>query len=116
MNGVDILAMEEVAVIQAFGWTWFWTVTIVIGVTGLIYSICEFLNGYYRWPYIPAMTSLFIFVGLLFGTLAGVTTTKPREYETRYKVLISDEVSMTEFLEKYEIVNTEGKIYTIREK
>ena len=36
------------------------------------------------------------------------------EYE--YQVTISDDVSMTEFNEKYEVIKVEGKIYTIREK
>ena len=36
--------------------------------------------------------------------------------ETQYKVLISEEVSMTEFNERYEIVDQEGQIFTIKEK
>lgn len=53
-----------------------------------------------------------IAVGLSFGFAIGKTT----EYETRYKVTISDEVSMNEFLEHYEIIDQEGKIYTVRER
>lgn len=34
---------------------------------------------------------------------------------TCYKVTISDEVKLVEFLDKYEILDTEGEIYTIRE-
>lgn len=34
---------------------------------------------------------------------------------TRYKVTISDEVNLIEFLGRYEILDTEGEIYTIRE-
>jgi hypothetical protein len=34
---------------------------------------------------------------------------------TRYKVTISDDVKLVEFLEQYEILATEGEIYTIRE-
>ena len=33
-----------------------------------------------------------------------------------YKVTIDDSVSMNEFQEKYEIIEVEGKIYTIKEK
>lgn len=36
--------------------------------------------------------------------------------ETRYQVLIDESVSMSEFFEKYEIVEQEGKIYTVKEK
>ena len=40
--------------------------------------------------------------------------TKPPE--THYQVLIDESVSMTEFFEKYEIIEVEGSIYTIKEK
>ena len=33
-----------------------------------------------------------------------------------YQVTIDDSVSMNEFLEQYEIIKVDGKIYTIREK
>ena len=33
----------------------------------------------------------------------------------KYKVTISEEVSMTEFYEKYEIIDVDGAIYTIKE-
>lgn len=34
---------------------------------------------------------------------------------TRYKVTITEDVKLVEFLERYEILDTEGEIYTIRE-
>ena len=36
--------------------------------------------------------------------------------ETRYQVLIDETVSMSDFFERYEIVEQEGKIYTVKEK
>ena len=36
--------------------------------------------------------------------------------EYKYKVTIDDTVSLTEFYEKYEIIDQEGKIYTIKFK
>ena len=38
------------------------------------------------------------------------------KYETRYQVIIDDSVSMNEFQDKYEIIEMEGKIYTVRER
>ncbi len=35
---------------------------------------------------------------------------------TKYKVTIDDSVSMNEFLDKYEILDQEGKIYTVKER
>lgn len=39
-----------------------------------------------------------------------------KELETRYKVLLNNEISITEFLEDYEILKQEGLILTVREK
>ena len=39
-----------------------------------------------------------------------------KNYETRYQVTVDDSVSMNEFQNKYEIIEVEGKIYTVRER
>ena len=51
--------------------------------------------------------------GLLLGTVVGIVEI---EYYPTYKVTISDEVSMNEFMDKYEILNQDGKIYTVKER
>lgn len=38
------------------------------------------------------------------------------KYETHYQVTVDNSVSMNEFQNKYEIIEVEGKIYTIRER
>lgn len=116
MTGVDILAIEEVATEFAFNWTVLWIAVAIAGVIGLIYTIYQVAQGYYDWVFIPLMTTVFIMAGAMIGTSIVVPFKIPTKYETQYKVTISDEVPMTEFLEKYEIIETEGKIYTVREK
>ena len=37
------------------------------------------------------------------------------KYETHYQVTVDNSVSMNEFQDKYEIIEVEGKIYTVRE-
>lgn len=39
-----------------------------------------------------------------------------RKYEIHYQVTVDDSVSMNEFQSKYEIIEVEGKIYTVRER
>lgn len=36
--------------------------------------------------------------------------------DTKYEVIISDEVSLSEFYEHYEVIDQDGKIFTVREK
>lgn len=38
------------------------------------------------------------------------------KYEIRYQVTVDNSVSMNEFQDKYEIIEVEGKIYTVRER
>lgn len=38
------------------------------------------------------------------------------KYETRYQVTVDDSVSMNEFQNKYEIIEVDGKIYTVKER
>ena len=115
MTGVEILATEEVAIAFAFGWLSFW-ISMAICMTPFIIiglSICLADNN-------PTPLVVFVIVGIIigggFGTIAASEQRIPSEYETQYKVTISDEVSMNDFLDKYEIIDQEGKIYTVRER
>lgn len=116
MTGVDILATKEVAVTFAFNWTCFWIVLAAGGVIGLFISIYGVVQNGNPWWSIPLfMVLLATFSGAV-GVPLGKALGVPIEYETQYKVTISDAVTMSDFLEKYEIVDVDGKIYTVRER
>jgi hypothetical protein len=108
MTGVEILATQEVAIAFGFCWAGF----ICLAIAGLFFGAFLYLG----YESIPA--SLFIFVfALAAAFVVGFKADGiPSEYETHYKVTISDEVSMNDFLERYEILEQEGKIYTVRER
>ena len=53
----------------------------------------------------------FIFVGCLCSICI-----KTNIDHIEYKVIVDDSVSMNEFLNKYEILDREGKIYTVKER
>ena len=115
MTGVEILASQEVAVEFAFNWTAFWITIGVCFLFGLALGIVGVVrDGCPPW-FIHVAIALFSVGGAIIAGMIGNAAQRPIEYETRYKVTISDEVIMTDFLEKYEIVTTEGKIYTVRE-
>ena len=48
--------------------------------------------------------------------VSGIIIAKQPSDIKQYQVTISDNVSMVEFNEKYDVIKVEGKIYTIREK
>ena len=116
MIGVEILATEEVAITWA-SWNWEGFLT-TVGLCFLVAIAAGILTGATDdWGLgITIFLIIFLAGGALFGTLVGRTTGEPIEYETQYKVIIDDSVSMNEFLEEYEIIDQEGKIYTVREK
>ena len=114
MTGVEILAIEEVAATFGFDWSGFW---LFVGFGSVIITLIIGM----------ALYSDIGMYGVLIGLLGGLCVTMsigaccardatPLEYETHYKVTISEEVKMTEFLERYEIIDQEGKIYTVRER
>ena len=115
MNGVEILTSMEVIVANAFNWKVFWiTAGAIFGVfiiVGILVSVTD-----YDWFALAIFSGIGLIASLFFGILFGDVESIPTEYETHYKVTISDEVLMSEFSEKYEIVDQDGKIYTIRER
>ena len=115
MTGVEILASSEVLVSGGFDTTSFILGTllfvVISCVTGTVISCitCE-------EDWILRCTLIGLIPACMFGMVSGYASAESEEYETHYKVLISDEVSMNEFLEEYEIIDQEGKIYTVKER
>jgi len=116
MTGVEILTSNEIVIEYAFNWTAFWIVGgIVFGIL-VIVGIWLFISGECEWGIIPFVSIAGLCLGAILGSLMGENLSNPIEYTTEYKVIISDEVSMTEFNEKYKVVDQDGKIFTIRER
>lgn len=109
MEGITIL--NEFVVDNApVGW-----LAIVAGVALLgicFWALISFI-GWREYGYSIAFVILAIICSGLIVFGVTITETPP---ETQYQVLIDESVSMSEFFEKYEIVEQEGKIYTVKEK
>ena len=116
MTGVEILSTAEVAVAFGFNWVAFWVITGLLIFAGLVFGLVIAGKYAYDWQLIPALMFVGIIGGLLIGGPIGFASGEPTAHETQYKVTVSDEVSMNDFLERYEIIDQEGKIYTVRER
>lgn len=117
IEGVEILSQSEVALITGMNWTVFGIflgLSIIIGVVVAFWSVDPVDVG--DWIMWVVVVSMFVILGTALGSLIGYTKGNSTKYETQYKVTISDEVQMNEFFERYEIIEQDGKIYTIREK
>lgn len=115
MNGVEILSQVQTATEFTCNWK-----------LGLIFLIGTIIAGGVVASFLAEEDNRcgtvicgFVFgalLGILFFAITLIATEKPSAYETQYKVTISDSVSMTEFYEHYEVVDQEGKIFTVRER
>lgn len=115
MSGIEILSSTEVVTAYSCPNAGGITLAIIFGAF-FIGSFLIWLLSDIDGVIMPICAVLGLMFGLIGGAVAEDCLVKPAEYETHYKVTISDEVSMDEFLEQYEILDQEGKIYTIKEK
>lgn len=115
MSGVEILSTTEV--VTDVVWNYWLAGFIYIGVIilcGLAGYLCSDCLDKFENTIIGCFAGAVL--GILIYLFFAAITSKPAAYKMEYKVTISDEVSMSEFLDKYEIIEQEGKIYTVRER
>lgn len=63
------------------------------------------------------IVSILSFISFITTVSFKITSCSITQYDhTEYQVTISDEVNLNEFNERYEIIEQNGKIYTIKEK
>jgi hypothetical protein len=108
LNQTEILATPEwiqIAIIVCF-------IAFIIGIAGCLISIIIEKEKILAF-FICLLPFSFILL-IAFLTISEKPAMPTGKYE--YQVTIDDSVSMNEFYEKYEIIEVNGKIYTIREK
>lgn len=115
MNGVEILFIEQVAIDWKYNWTVFWITLTIICALVLFIGVTESIKSK-DWVCLLVSILLSTVLGAPLAFMSGWVAETPIEYANQYKVTISDEVSMNEFTEKYDIISQEGRIYTVREK
>ena len=117
MTGVHILNQFEVVTKTVFSWESFWWGALIGVIIGFITAgVVGLQEGDWLAFFVCLGICCTVFV-LIVGMLGGgVLMRKPVEYETRYEVSINENVNRQEFMDKYEIIETRGSIYTVREK
>ena len=83
---------------------------------GIISIVLGFFAGLVVWDgeIIPAIITSVLCTALWLGI--GVYINKDATDTVRYEVTISEEVNLTEFTERYKIIEQRGDIYVIQEK
>ena len=113
IDGITILNSYEVVSKTQFNWAAF----LVGALIGLVISV---VIGFFNSDNLSEFFLFFSILGVLsasIGFIFGVdVSATPAEYKSQYEVTISDEVSMNDFYNRYEIIEQRGEIYVIKEK
>ena len=109
MEGIEILSIGEIGINPVFNWT----MAIILGI--LLGLIPAFYIGAVENS-VGVFILIFAIFALFFGTLFGFGIEKYTDTAPTYKVVISDTVGLNEFYDKYEVVEQDGKIFTIMER
>lgn len=116
MQGVTILSEQVVYDVDYYWWLFF--LFLGIGFTaGLIIAITEWVS--FGWD--GDMLWLILMTTIV-GAYVGAAAFKLSEHETdvvdhiEYKVTVSEDVNFNEFMSKYEVVDQEELIYTVKER
>lgn len=116
MNGVEILNQTNIYQTEYSDWV-FWLILVICFTIGFVLAIIEWVDFGFNMDGMIVLVVCTV-IGSFLGAAVGIST----EHETdkldyiEYQVTVSDEVNFNEFLEKYEILGQEGKIYTVKER
>lgn len=90
------------------------TIALFVFIIGFISIIITNADDFPFYMFIASFIIMIISGGVLSINEANSIEIPNGKYE--YQVTVDDTVSMNEFNEKYEVIEVEGRIYTIREK
>lgn len=110
LDGITLLDAGTKVVSYTWGWSWGGFIVAIIAIFFIVISILCAVDGsggeaFFIAGIFVGMFSLFIFAHA-----------RPAKIIPTYMVLIDNSVSMTEFYDKYEILEVQGKIFTITER
>lgn len=116
MNGVEILNQSNIYETDVHWW-----ILIVCAGAGLLVGLIASIRDWRKYGF-DASYIVLTFMLTLACSFFGLIVTLATEHNTdtidyiEYKVVISEDVRLNDFLDKYEILDQEGRIYTVKEK
>ena len=110
MTGVEILSSKIMynAILPEY---WI-AIGLILAFTFMCLTVCFYVKSN-NWAAILCL--ILMVISIVIVCLGAISNKNSVDY-IEYKVTIDDSVSMNEFLDKYEILDQEGKIYTVKER
>ena len=108
IEGIDILKKTRLYDFSTASWVSM-IIFVLLGVTFLILFSMLYISN----------DSLFLVLGIISiicAFIVPILLIEPIDNKFEYKVIIDDSVSINELYDKYNIIEKEGKIYTIQDK
>ena len=111
LDGITLLDTGTKVVSYTWGWSWGGFIAAIFAIFLIVVSIICMIDG-------TTGGEIFFFAGIFVGMLSLFIFVhgKPAKTINTYSVIIDDSVSMTEFYDKYEVLDIQGKIFTITER
>lgn len=115
MEGVQFI-LHNPQYVTEYSWGWSWVGLILLIVTAISVKIILNFTGVPKWMK-NTSAAIIVIVGLI-CSLSSFSEGKTIEnyHHSEYVVILHEDVNYKEFFEKYEIVDSDGKFYTIIEK
>ena len=110
MDGITILS-EKIFYSDLLP-SWFIGLSLIGFVISAVFIIVGVTEGKFK---IAILSSIIFLFSLTLGIATNTIKSKEIDY-IEYKVTIDNSVPMTEFYQRYEILDQEGKIYTVKER
>ena len=110
MEGISILYQEPIMTIP--NWAGILVIILIAGIFGgMAIGICA--DTFSVWGWIWPLVSLFCLI-----TLGILATIDPQisTNRTKYYVTIDESISMTDFYEKYEVIEQKGELWILEDK
>ena len=111
LDGITLLDTGTKVVSYTWGWSWGGFIAAIFAIFLIVVSIICMIDG-------TTGGEIFFFAGIFVGMLSLFifVHAQPAKTINTYSVIIDDSVSMTEFYDKYEVLDIQGKIFTITER
>ena len=129
--------MDGVVILESFEVATAWAESFSLGgaiIAGVLMGLCGVITGVvivgiiagikdltyksFNKLLITTLSTLGV-IGLSIGLANGgywFPKETPTEYETQYKITLESNINYKEFTDKYEIIDFENNVYTVREK
>lgn len=108
-----ILSEEMIPIAYEFNDIWLW-ICIIVGFVCIAIAVIAYYDDIPKFIMFIGSIAILL-ISIFIGLLLGGGLAMPSEYESHYKIIVDDTVTVNEFLDRYELLERDGEILIVRE-